>query len=164
MPQAIVEPQGAEMLCQRCLRLTFDNSAIVDALPPQQYEGRDDLDLDEYGIIPLDFALEDELPDLPELGRSEANGCHMCLFLKKVILTQLQLLPTKKNYAGRITLNLTEFHPDLATVQFANSRDDWLPNRIAGELRMGTEVHPLDIFAKHRADGGSFNLTLAAAS
>lgn len=153
MSPAIVEPKGAETLCQRCLRLTFDNSAIIDAPPPQQYEGRDDLDLDEYGIIPLDFVLEDELPDLPELGRSEANGCHMCLFLKKVILTQLQLLPTEHNYAGPIALQLTEFHPDLATVQFANSRDDWLPNRITGELHMAKEVHIIDVFAKHRADG-----------
>ncbi|KAJ4212990.1 hypothetical protein NW759_011251 [Fusarium solani] len=153
MSPTIVESKAAEMLCQRCLRLTFDNSAIVDAPPPQQYEGRDDLDLDEYGIIPLDFTLEDELPDLPQLDRSGANGCHMCLFLKKVILTQLQLRPTEKNYAGPITLQLNEFHPDLATVQFANSRDDWLPNRITGELRMGPDVYSIDVFAKHRADG-----------
>ncbi|KAJ4192440.1 hypothetical protein NW767_010666, partial [Fusarium falciforme] len=152
MPPYIAASTGAQTLCQRCLRLTFDNSAIVDARPPQQYEGRDDLDLDEYGIIPLDFILEDELPGLPQLDRSGANGCHMCLFLKKVILTQLQLRPTEQNYAGRITLQLNEFHPDLATVQFANSRDDWLPNRIAGELRMGTEVYPVDVFARHRAD------------
>lgn len=157
MPPGIVEPKGAETLCRRCLRLTFDNSAIVDAPPPQQYEGRDDLDLDEYGIIPLDFTLEDELPDLPQLNESGANGCHMCLFLKKVILTQLQLHPTEQSYAGPIKLQLNEFHPDLATVQFANSRDDWLPNRIAGELRMGNEAYPLDVFAKHRADGELFD-------
>ncbi|KAJ4329034.1 hypothetical protein N0V84_000384 [Fusarium piperis] len=147
-----ITSKGAETLCQRCLRLTFDNSAIVDAPPPQQYEGRDDLDLDEYRIIPLDFTLKDELPDLPELERSGANHCHMCLFLKKVILTQLQLLPIEQTYAGSITLQLNEFHPDLATVQFANSRDDWLPNRITGELRLGAEIYPIDIFVKHRAD------------
>lgn len=149
----VVESKGAEKLCQRCLRLTFDTRAIVDAPPPQQYEGRDDLDLDEYGFIPLDFKLEDELPHLPELKRSIANRCRMCFFLKKVILTQLQLLPTAQNYTGGITLHLTEFHPDLATVQFTDSRDDWLPNRIAGELRLGTEVYPIDVFVQHRADG-----------
>lgn len=153
MHLSISEPKRADTLCQRCLRLTFDNSAIVDAPPPQRYEGRDDLDLDEYGIVHLDFTLEDELPDLPGLERS---GCHMCLFLKKVILTQLQLLPTGQSYVGRIALQFTEFHPDLGTVQFTDSRDDWLPNRIAGELRMGTEVYPIDVFAKHRADGELF--------
>ncbi|RSL76786.1 hypothetical protein CEP51_009626 [Fusarium floridanum] len=150
MPPSTLESKGADTLCQRCLRLTFDNSAIVDAPPPQRYEGRDDLDLDEYGIVHLDFTLEDELPDLLALERS---GCHMCLFFKKVILTQLRLLPTEQNYTGRITLQFTEFHPDLGTVQFTDSRDDWLPNRIAGELRMGTEMYPIDVFAKHRTDG-----------
>ncbi|RMJ13475.1 hypothetical protein CDV36_006847 [Fusarium kuroshium] len=149
MSPSTLESRGADTLCERCLRLTFDNSAIVDAPPPQRYEGRDDLDLDEYGIVHLDFTLEDELPDLSVLERS---GCHMCLFLKKVILTQLQLIPAKQNYNGRITLQFTEFHPDLGTVQFTDSRDDWLPNRIVGELRMETGVYPIDVFAKHRAD------------
>ncbi|KAH6962106.1 heterokaryon incompatibility protein-domain-containing protein [Ilyonectria sp. MPI-CAGE-AT-0026] len=144
---------AAEKLCQRCLLLSFDNSAIIDAPPPQKYLGRDDMDLDEYGIIPLSFTLDDVLPELPELGKSIAAGCRMCLFLKKVILADLRSTPNLAENTGSLQLRLTEFHPDLGTVQYANGREDWLPYHIDGELRIEATSRPISIQAKHRTDG-----------
>lgn len=161
MPETIVKRAVAgEKLCQRCLLLSFVNSAIIDAPPPQKYLGRDDMDLDDYGIVPLSFTLDDVLPELPELGRSIAAGCCMCLFLKKVILADLRSTPSLAKNTGSLQLRLTEFHPDLGTVQFANGREDWLPYRIEGELRIGVTSRPISIQAKHRTDGSLLHTQL----
>lgn len=151
---------AAKKLCQRCLLLSFDNSAIIDAPPPQKYLGRDDMDLDEYGIIPLSFTLDDVLPELPELGRSIAAGCRMCLFLKKVILADVRSTLNLAENTDSLQLKLTEFHPDLGTVQYANGREDWLPYHIDGELRIGATSRPISIQAKHRTDGSLLHAQL----
>ncbi|KAF4469271.1 HET-domain-containing [Fusarium albosuccineum] len=160
MPQATAQGAPvdgmAEKLCQRCLLLTFDTGAIIDAPPPQHLVGRDDLDLDEYGIVPLKYVLDDVLPELPELGRSIAAGCRMCLLLKNVLITQLELTTTTggtNGATGSVQLRLSEFHPDLGTVQFTDRREDWLPSHIYGELRIGTTSRPISVYAKHRTDG-----------
>ncbi|KAH7136357.1 heterokaryon incompatibility protein-domain-containing protein [Dactylonectria macrodidyma] len=147
-----VTGQAVEKLCQRCLHLSFDNSAIIDAAPPQKYLGRDDVDLDDYGIVPLNFTLDDVLPGLPKLGRSIAAGCRMCFFLKRVILAQPSSTSTSRSSTKSLHLRFTAFHPDLGTVQFAKGRGDWLPHRIEGELRIGSTSRSISIHAKHRTD------------
>ncbi|KAF4946979.1 hypothetical protein FSARC_14073 [Fusarium sarcochroum] len=146
---------SSNKLCRRCLLLRFDTSAIIDAPPPPRLQGRDDLDLDEYGIVPLKFVLNDVLPGFPELEKSIAAGCRMCLFLKNALLNQLESTTTEDSSvaASNVQLMLSEFHPDLGTVQFTDRREDWLPSHIVGELCIGTMSWPFSIYAEHRTDG-----------
>lgn len=38
-----------------------------------------------YGVIPIDYWLQDTLPDLPELSESARGGCHFCSVLREAI-------------------------------------------------------------------------------
>jgi hypothetical protein len=93
---------------------------------------------ERYGIIPLNFILTDELPRLTELEKSRKSGCRMCLFLKNVLLNQIEANVSRN--AGSLQLILSEFHPDLGTVRFAITPQLWLPSHTTGEVRIGEIV------------------------
>ncbi|KAF4437819.1 HET-domain-containing protein [Fusarium austroafricanum] len=144
--------KAVSKLCQRCLLLTFDTSRIIDAPPPQESPlGNRLFDIEGYGMIPLNFILEDELPGLPELEKSSTSGCRLCLFLKNVLLNQIEA--NLSGAAGSLQLVFSEFHPDLGTVRFASTRELWLPSHITGEIRIGEASRPITIWAEHETNG-----------
>ncbi|KAK8015800.1 Neutral/alkaline non-lysosomal ceramidase [Apiospora marii] len=95
-------------LCEKCKCLELDDATLGGFDGASSTEGRSFLAFDqEDGArnIPLDYRLEDSLPDLPRLAESGRNGCGFCKLLRQSLVDS-GVVATKTADAARVVISL----------------------------------------------------------
>ncbi|KFA79944.1 hypothetical protein S40288_05113 [Stachybotrys chartarum IBT 40288] len=147
--------EGEKKLCQNCQLLAFDTDKAVEATAPT----RDPIE--GYAVVPLRYLFEDDFPRLPRLRNSIEEGCEMCRFLKDVVWSHIRIGLDVREVASRaiardresdgalpnliLVLELNVYHPFLPTVKFTETRKDWLPGRIDGNITLGSLTTAISI-------------------
>jgi hypothetical protein len=120
-----------DIYCSRCRRLCFDRSHLTS----------DEIQ-NPYPFVPLDYVLEDILPDLPTLTKSARAGCQLCEFLKYAIIRHCNITA---GLSSEVSQNLM-----LRLDRFYQLGSPWFwpepaPNYISGEVILGGAVSEIKI-------------------